>query len=133
VRETYKQLRAPKKRVFHTFMTKLTAVEASNTFSFTVISRQQQATLLTALKKIVANLHDDDGLQATLAAIIVEPSDADILHLYYAPVGNAMLATLEEVLGKACTSDTLYAWLDEYRRVVNMLEDLIATPRHDAC
>ncbi len=132
VQKTYRELCTPNRKVLQTFMEKLSKVDKDLAFYFAALSFKRHARLIQVVGMIVANLDDRDKLRTTLAAFIARPSVAGIRDIYYAPVGNALLATLEIELGGACTAQVLVAWFEEYRRVVSVLEELMVMPRYEA-
>ena len=131
VQKTYLELCDPHRRVLQTFMGKLSKVDKDLAFYFAALSLKRHARLIQVVSAIIANLDDRDKLRATLAAFVARPSVAGIRDIYYAPVGNALLATLELELGEACTADVRVAWFEEYRRVVSVLEELVIAPRYE--
>jgi hemoglobin-like flavoprotein len=132
VQKTYRELCTPDRKILQTFMGKLSKVDKDLAFYFAALALKRQARLIKAVEMIIANLDDRDKLRTTLAAFVARPSVAGIRDIYYAPVGNALLATLEIELGEACTAEVRVAWFEEYRRVVSVLEELVITPRYEA-
>jgi hemoglobin-like flavoprotein len=132
VQITFRELCNPNRKVLQTFMRKLSKVDKGLAFHFSALSLKRHAGLIKVVEMIVASLDDRDKLRTTLTAFVARPSVAGIRDIYYAPVGNALLATLEGELGEACTAEVLVAWFEEYRRVVSVLEELVITPRYEA-
>jgi hemoglobin-like flavoprotein len=132
VQKTYRELCTPNRKVLKTFMGKLSKVDKDLAFYFAALALKRHARLIQVVSAIITNLDDRDKLRTTLALFVARPSVAGIRDIYYAPVGNALLATLETELGEACTAEVLVAWFEEYRRVVGVLEELVITPRYGA-
>ena len=70
--------------------------------------------LMTTLALVVGSLHDLDTILPALQSLAVKHVNYGVGPEHYAPVGDALIWTLEKNLGDDFTPPTRQAWLSAY-------------------
>lgn len=86
-------------------------------------SRKQEEMLTKALVAVVDHLEDPTWLGSTLQALGAKHVDYGVTEVMYGWVGDALLATLEEVLAEAWTPKVRDAWVTAYGAIAAAMID----------
>lgn len=76
--------------------------------------KEQGRKLMTTLAVVVNGLKDLDAVLPAAKALAVKHVDYGVAAAHYAPVGEALVWTLEQGLGADFTEETRDAWLAAY-------------------
>lgn len=90
---------------------------------FTSDQKQQGRKLMTTLGVVVNGLSDLDSVLPAAKDLAGRHVDYGVTREHYAPVGEALLWTLEKGLGDAFTDDTKVAWTAAYTTLSSVMID----------
>jgi hemoglobin-like flavoprotein len=76
--------------------------------------KEQGRNLMTTLGVVVSGLKSPDSILPAVKALAVKHVGYGVTAEHYAPVGAALIWTLEQGLGDAFTPDTRAAWIAAY-------------------
>ncbi len=84
---------------------------------------EQAGKLMTMLGTVVNGLRDLDKIVPVAQRMAVEHAGFGVEPAHYAPVGAALIATLETGLGEDFTLETREAWVAAYEILSNVMID----------
>ena len=84
---------------------------------------QQKAKLMSMLGTAVTNLHKLDSILPAVKALGQRHKGYGVTVAHYAPVGAALLWTLEKGLGPDFTPEVKAAWSDTYTALAGVMTD----------
>jgi len=82
----------------------------------------QKVKLVGMLATAVSNLHQLDAILPTVRNLGSRHRGYGVMAEHYAPVGAALLWTLEQGLGPAFTSDVKVAWSEAYSTLADAMQ-----------
>ena len=91
--------------------------------------REQKKKLMAMLGLAVTNLHKPDTVVPALQALGRQHVAFGTQAAHYAPVGEALLWTLEQRLGPDFTPEVREAWTETYGLVARVMQDAAADMR----
>ncbi|MCJ2044975.1 globin domain-containing protein [Methylobacterium sp. J-078] len=91
--------------------------------------REQKKKLMAMLGLAVTNLHKPDTVVPALQALGRQHVAFGTQSAHYAPVGEALLWTLEQGLGPDFTPEVREAWTETYGLVARVMQDAAADMR----
>lgn len=91
--------------------------------------REQKKKLMAMLGLAVTNLHKPDTVVPALQALGRQHVAFGTQAAHYAPVGEALLWTLEQGLGPDFTPEVREAWTETYGLVARVMQDAAADVR----
>lgn len=83
---------------------------------------QQKAKLMTMLGTAVTNLHKLETILPAVQELGKRHKGYGVTDVHYAPVGAALLWTLEQGLGAEFTPDTKAAWTEAYTALAGVMK-----------
>jgi len=86
----------------------------------------QKGKLMTTLAVAIQNLHQVDTIVPVIQNLAVKHLDYGVKDEHYAPVGAALLYTLEKGLGDDWTPELADAWAETYTTVATVMKDAAA-------
>lgn len=87
----------------------------------------QKTKLIQMLAAAVNGLHAPEGVLPALRALGARHVEYGVTAAMYAPVGAALLDTLEKALGAEWTEETAAAWAQTYAMISEVMQDAAAT------
>lgn len=84
---------------------------------------EQEKLLAGALAAVIARLEDGPWLTSTLTAMGARHAGYGVTDEMYAWVGDALLATLAEVLGAEWTPEVERAWTAAYGAIASLMQE----------
>lgn len=90
---------------------------------------KQKTKLVQMLVVAVSNLHQMATIQAAIEGLGRRHVDYGVKAEHYAPVGEALIWTLQTGLGPAFNDDVRKAWINAYGALTGVMLEAAASPR----
>jgi hemoglobin-like flavoprotein len=123
VRASFAQVTAIEGRAADLFYDRLFEIAPALRRLFPADLREQKNKLMQVIATTVDSLDELDGLMPAVRALGARHHDYGVTAAHYETVGEALLWTLEQGLGKACTPQVLAAWAKVYGALARTMQE----------
>jgi hemoglobin-like flavoprotein len=123
VRASFAQVTAIEGRAADLFYDRLFEIAPALRRLFPADLREQKNKLMQVIATTVDSLDELDGLMPAVRALGARHHGYGVTAAHYETVGEALLWTLEQGLGKACTPQVLAAWAKVYGALARTMQE----------